>query len=47
MYENIVMEKVIAKIGFVLARAPKSAIYLTRVCRNAETMANASIVIDA
>ena len=25
---------VIAKIGFVLARAPKSVIYLTRVCRN-------------
>jgi hypothetical protein len=25
------MEKVIAEIGFVLARAPKSAIYLTRV----------------
>ncbi|CAJ1932140.1 unnamed protein product [Sphenostylis stenocarpa] len=43
-YENIVMEKIIAEIGFVLARAPKSAIYLTRVCRNAKTMANAYIV---
>jgi hypothetical protein len=37
-YENIVMEQVIAEIGFVLARVPKSTIYLTRVCRNAELL---------
>ena len=40
-YENIVMDKVIAEIGFDLARAAKSATYFTRVCRNADLNATA------
>ncbi len=45
-YENIVIDKVIAKIGMVLAKAPKFVLYLKQFWHNAKTMANTLMVIN-
>ncbi len=45
-YENIIINKVIAKIGLVLAKTLKSAIYLKQFWRDAKTMENILMVIN-
>ncbi len=45
-YENIVIDKVIAKIGLVLAKTPKFTICLKQFWHNAKIMANTLMVIN-